>query len=126
MANEVRMWLGVITIAELADDLGVAIPPNRLNGMWRSGSWLNWPNTVEPTEKQWNAFRWFLRHTFCKKPKRVRRTANMKLDQRLGPWREAIRHIPHDDMRTNNWAYRRELTDTGTRIMQYMRDSHSD
>ena len=51
MANEVRMWLRVITMAELADKNGTSISPNKLNGTWRANSNLDWPDMPEPNEK---------------------------------------------------------------------------
>ena len=102
MANEVRMWLRVITIAELADESGKSISPAKLNGTWRADSTLDWPDMPEPTEKMWDAFRFLLRKTFCTKPKRVLKTKRMMLDEPLGKWIDTERHIQHEMYRTEN------------------------
>ena len=51
IANEVRMWLRVITVAELADVDGTCISPEKLDGGWRNSSTHLWPNIPRPSEK---------------------------------------------------------------------------
>ena len=71
IANECRIFLRVITIAELADINGRFISPDRLDGTWQAKSNLRWPTQCKPTKKMWDVFRWFLRKSFCQKPKVV-------------------------------------------------------
>ena len=42
--NRVRIWLRVITIAELANPDGACISPEKFTGNWRNDSTLTWPN----------------------------------------------------------------------------------
>ena len=112
MANNVRMWLRVITISDLADAGGTRIPANRLGGSWRADSSLSWPDLPAPTEKMWTAFRFFLRKTFCVRPARVLRTQPMILDTALGHWYKRQSHLTHDMYRTLEHLYiRREGRD---------------
>lgn len=55
--NQVRKYLRVITIAELADLDGNHLPTNRFNGRWRANSTLNWANQPPPTAEMWTLFR---------------------------------------------------------------------
>ena len=64
-ANEVRLYLRVLTIADLADPSGRFIPDNSLTGEWQGGSDLHWPYQALPPPKFWATFRYCLRHTFC-------------------------------------------------------------
>ena len=105
MANEVRMWLKVITVAELADKNGRGISPDKLNGTWRVNSNLNWPGMPKSTEKLWDIFRFLMRKTICTKPKRVPKTNKMMLDKPLGRGMKTERHIHHKMYRTKEWLY---------------------
>ena len=108
LANQVRQWLRVITIAELAEEGGMRIPSNRLTGFWRAESTLEWPNLPEPTPKMWDAFRFYLRKSFCTKPKRISRMSAMPLDIALGKWIDTDRHVSYDKYRTEQWMYIRQ------------------
>ncbi|KAL7550562.1 hypothetical protein ACHAWF_015354 [Thalassiosira exigua] len=109
MTNQVRMWLRVITIAELAEEGGLRIPPHRLQGLWRAKSSLKWPNLPKPTKKMWQAFRFYLRKSICKRKKRVLAIQAMPLDTPLGPWySDATRHVTYDKYRTLEWMYIRK------------------
>ena len=121
LANKVRMWLRVITVAELADEGGRVIPADRFAGEWRADSTLTWPNSTTPTEKMFDAFRWYLRKSICSRPKRVLRRSPLPLDRHLGNWRATERHVRFDGYRTAQWLYRRQESQlTGaTRIMRY-------
>ena len=70
IANELHIWLQVITVADLANVGGTCIPYGRLDGSWRNCSTLNWPDQPHPSEKMFGVFRGFLRKTFCTKPQR--------------------------------------------------------
>ena len=56
-ANECRIHLRVITIAELADINGSTISFDKLNGRWRAISALEWPNQPPPSKQHWAAWR---------------------------------------------------------------------
>ena len=111
IVNEVRIWLRVITVADLANVGGTCIPHDRLGGSWRNCSTLNWPDQPHPSEKLFGIFRWFLRKTFCKKPKRQHRTSNMPLDEHLGRWIPCRRHSVYEYTRTSEWLYKTTVKD---------------
>ena len=46
--NEARMYMRVITIADLADATDTTILDGMLNGDFQAGSDLVWPNTPQP------------------------------------------------------------------------------
>ena len=48
LANIARIWIGVVTIADLANASGDCIPDGNVTGNWRAGSGLEWPNQDEP------------------------------------------------------------------------------
>merc|ERR1711966_406520 len=84
--NRVRIWLRVVTIAELADPDGACISPEKFTGDWRNDSTLTWPNQPFPTEKMFETFYYYVRKGFCSNVKRHIRKERLTLDQRLGPW----------------------------------------
>ena len=67
LANEFRMWLGIIMISELADPQGESIPFERIRNEseWKATPEddFRWPNTRTPTDKHRAAFRKGLRLT---------------------------------------------------------------
>ena len=56
-ANTVRLYLRVITIADLTDPEGSTIPDGMLNGDWQAGSDLLWPDIPCPPKHYWATFR---------------------------------------------------------------------
>lgn len=124
-ANLVRLWLRVITIAELADESGLRIPAERLNGEWQAESTLRWPNATRPSPKMFRTFQWFLRRTFCQQPARWYKRHPLPLDVPLGPWLQVDRHISHAVYRTEEWVYERQVMPGQQRIMRYGRHSHA-
>ena len=113
LANKCRVYLRVITVAELADLDGQKIHPDKLNGNWRADSTLVWPNQPMPSQKMWDAFRLCLRKTICSRPGRALSCLPMPLDQPLGSWIQTTRHIHHEFYRTPQWVYARTQTDEG-------------
>jgi len=57
MASKERLWLRVITVADLANDNGCTIDPNKLNDSWRGKSNLNWPKCAMQYQKMRYAIR---------------------------------------------------------------------
>ena len=70
--NQVRKYLRVIILAELASICGKIIPVNRFNGRWRAKSSLNWPHQPPPTPEMWTLFRQVIKRVFCSKNKFAR------------------------------------------------------
>ena len=85
--NEVRIYLRVVTIADLADEEGEYIPDGMLCGDWQAGSDLKWPRQPEPGKKSWALFQKCLRHAFCTGTSPWQRPYHgMNLDRKLGEW----------------------------------------
>ena len=99
-ANSVRLYLRVVTIADLSDVGGTYIPANMLDGSWQAGSDIKWPYQPIPPKRFWTTFRRCLRLAFCSRtPPYQRASHSMDLDTPLGRW------FP---LRRNTWfpAYR--------------------
>ena len=64
-ANQVRLWLRVITIADLAHVSGKYIADNMMTGEWRAGSNLLWPNVAKPNQRVWKTFCKCVKMAFC-------------------------------------------------------------
>ena len=90
--NQVRLYLRVITIADLVHPSGGYIPDDTLTGEWRAGSDLLWPKQPRPRKEWWALFRKCLRLTFCTRTSpHQRATYSMELDKPLGKWINAPR-----------------------------------
>ena len=77
----------VITIADLADDEGTHIRDNMMNGAWRAGSDLEWPNQERPPKSWWTLFRKCIREAFSTRtPNYTRSHCSVELDSPLGKW----------------------------------------
>jgi hypothetical protein len=112
LANEVRMWMGVTCMSELADISGRVIPIERIrNGSeWRATpeTGYSWPNTVEPTDRHRAAFRKCLRLTYCSTANPYSRHDDYELDQPLGKWYAVRRHIQFEAYRTKEMVLFRD------------------
>jgi hypothetical protein len=104
LANEFRIWLGVIMVSELASIKGDAIPIERIrNGSeWRATPmpYMHWPNVREPTSKHRAAFRKCLRLMLCPNALATTRTQDYQLSFRLKTWYPVRRHIQFEAYRT--------------------------
>ena len=67
--NDVRMWLKVITIAELTDTDGACTSPEKLDRRWRNDSTHLWSNIPKPSKKMFEIFRLYVPLQF-KTPKK--------------------------------------------------------
>ena len=92
-ANAVRLYLRVITIADLADVGGSYIPAGILTGEWQAGSDLKWPYQPLPPKSFWSVFRRCLRLTFCTNtPLHSQPRHSLTLDVSLGAWHAVPRN----------------------------------
>ena len=92
-ANAVRLYLRVVTIADLADVGGSFIPAGMLTGKWTAGTDFKWPYQPKPTSAAWSTFRRCLRLTFCTNtPPYSRPSHSLDLDTRLGRWLDVKRN----------------------------------
>ena len=108
-ANAVRLYLRVVTIADLADPTGLFIPDGMLTGDWQAGSDLLWPYQPKPPKVYWATFRRCLRLTFCTTTPSHERPANgMTLDTRLGTWHAVARNTWFPVYRSADKLYYRE------------------
>jgi hypothetical protein len=84
-ANEFRIWMRIISLAQLSSMEG--IDRIRNNSEWRAQSeGINWPNVREPTNKHRAAFRKCLRLEFCSNAPQSCMTVDYQLDYPLGKW----------------------------------------
>lgn len=59
--NNCRLFLCIITIADLAGLDGKHINFEQIDGKWRADSSLTWPRQCAPTKAQWKLFHWALK-----------------------------------------------------------------
>ncbi|EED89738.1 predicted protein [Thalassiosira pseudonana CCMP1335] len=110
--NQCRIYLQVITIADLADSTGTFIPAGRLTGRWRAYSSLKWPRVAKPSKKAWAVFRRFLRCTFCQDHSPWAGVENsMELTEPLGKWFPVKRHVEFQCYRTSSRLYWRDTVE---------------
>ena len=85
--NKVRLYLRVITIADLANEAGDYIRDDMLNGEWTAGTDLEFPKQNRPPPEWFAPFRKCIRNTFSTTtPANQRSYMSLKLDQPLGKW----------------------------------------
>eukprot|EP00957_Ditylum_brightwellii_P121381 9256666-Ditylum_brightwellii.AAC.1 len=85
--NTVRLYLQVLTLADIVDKTGTYILPWALTGSTRAMSTLDWPNQTELSACAWRIWRAFLRNNFVSTvPKSTRLTRPWTLDTLLGKW----------------------------------------
>jgi hypothetical protein len=110
-ANEFRIWLRVVSLAQLASIDGKCIPIDKIRNEseWRAQSeGINWPNVREPTNKHRAAFRKCLRLEFCSNAPQSCMTVDYQLDYPLGKWYPVQRFIQYDAYRSKDHVYVRD------------------
>ena len=121
--NEVRIYLRVITIADLAHSNGKYIPDDMLDGEWQYGSDLKWLEQPLPPKRHWALFRRCLKRTFCSKvPQYQKASYSLELDKPLGDWLKVRRHSWYDCYRTENSLVYRE--DQGNELREFTPDEN--
>ena len=86
-ANAVRLFLRVVSIADLCNVQGTHIRDGMLQGDWQVGSDFKWPFQPKPPKPFWATFRWCLRQSFCTTTCPHQPASYcMKLDAPLGTW----------------------------------------
>ncbi len=92
-ANAVRLYLRVLTIADIAHPSGKFIPDGNLSGNWQGGSDLHWPYQPKPPPHFWAEFQRCIRRSFCTTtPPNQPTHYGMDLDTQLGKWFPVPRH----------------------------------
>ena len=106
--NEVRIYLRVTTIADLADETGVYIPDEMLCREWRAGSNLRCPKSTRPDKKSWMEFGNYTTAAFTTGTKSHQSTSNVMIQNvRLGPWRAVEQSAWFPWYRDGNLLYQR-------------------
>ena len=119
--NAVRIYLRVITIADLADESGTFIGCNALQGDWRAQSDFEWPDQPRPPDKWFTLFRRHIRETFCTRlDERHHKSNSMDLDIPLGLWNQVPRNTWFECYRSPNALYRRYTDESGQDRVQLM------
>lgn len=117
-ANAVRLYLRVVTLADLADVNGTYIPADMLDGKWQAGSDLKWPYQPKPPLGFWRVFRSCLREAFCTRiTGHVRAHHSMQLDNGLGRWLPVKRSTWFTMYRTPESLIWRKDEDLTLRVM---------
>jgi hypothetical protein len=49
--NAVRLWMQVVTIADMVNETGTSIMDNMMSGEWRAGTDLKWPKEYCPSKR---------------------------------------------------------------------------
>jgi len=112
-ANTVRLYLRVITIADITNPEGTTIPDGMLNGDWQAGTDLLWPQIPCPPKPYWATFRKCMRATFCTlAPQHQPSHFSVRLDRQLGPWYPVKRNTWHQCYKTKQNLYLRQLEGT--------------
>ena len=116
-----RLYLRVLTIADLADPTGQFIPDGMLNGDWQAGSDIHWPHQRMPPPRFWATFRRCLRLAFCTTTNPHQPAdAGMQLDTPLGLWHPVPRHTWFDVCRGVDCVYWR----IDSKIMRMKKTGH--
>jgi hypothetical protein len=103
--NYVRLFLRVITIADIANEQGTIIPGQRFSGSWQAKSIITWPEIPKPPPKYLTMFRRYCQQIFGSTSDGKRRYNAITLKQPLGPWLKVPRHTLYDSYLTANHIY---------------------
>jgi hypothetical protein len=103
--NYVRLYLRVITIADLADATGAKIPGNRFSGAWQAQSNLTWPEIPTPPKKLLSIFRSIIRTAYATTTTSNNTLSVLALRRHLGPWNSQQSHIQYDSYRTHTQIF---------------------
>jgi hypothetical protein len=117
-ANIVRLYLRVITIADLSETSGTYIPHGMLNGDWQAGSDLKWPHQPCPPKSYFATFRRLLRKSFCTNtPIHHHHNDSMNLDRPLGDWLPVQRNVWSLAYKTKDKIYWRAKDDWDLHVL---------
>ena len=92
-ANTGRLYLRVISIADLTDPEGSTIPDGMLTGDWQAGSNLLWPDIPCPPKRYWATFRKCILATFSTRAPRYQPAHfSIRLNINLESWHAVPRN----------------------------------
>ena len=116
--NAVRLYMRVVTIADITDVGGTFIPAGQLDGEWQAGSDIKWPYQPSPPPVFWCTFRSCIRLAFCSRtPPHQQAHHSMFLDYPLGQWLPVHRNTWYDAYRAQDAIYWRRQDDEQLDIM---------
>ena len=111
-ANTVRLYLRVITLADLCNPTGNYIPSSMLNGDWQAGSDLLWPFQPQPPKSYFATFRRLIRLSFSRNtPVHHHYLDSLNLDTPLGKWLPVPRNTWFPVYRAQDELYWRQKDD---------------
>lgn len=118
-ANAVRLYLRIVSLADITDIGGTFIPADMFNGEWQAGSDLKWPYQPCPPPLFWRTFRSCMRKAFCTRtPPYQRACHSMELDQQLGEWLPVSRNTWYEAYRTQDAVLWRKTGDETLHVLQ--------
>ena len=116
--NAVRLYMRVVTIADITDVGGTFIPAGQLDGKWQAGSDIKWPYQPSPPAVFWRTFRSCIRLAFCSRtPPHQHAHHSLFLDYPLGQWLPVQRNTWYDAYRAQDAIYWRRQDDKHLDIM---------
>ena len=105
-ANAVRLYMRVLTIADLAHPTGEFIPDGMLTGRWQAESDFYWPYQTLPPPGFRAVFQRCLQLTFCMTTSPRQPIENgMDLDKKLGLWFPVKRNAWFDVYRSRTQLF---------------------
>ena len=107
-ANYWRIYLRIITVSDIADEIGKIVPSGRLYGQWQAHSTLNWPDIPKPDRKCMNDFNWCFRKSFLHNSNVRNNRKQQQLTIPLGPWLGNNCHILYEYSMTESAAFQRQ------------------
>ena len=109
-ANNARLYLRVITIADLASEKGHYIPDGRFDGTFQAGSDLLFPDIPCPPRKDLALLKQCIQRTFCIfAPPYQRLAYSLPLDKPLGKWHKTRRNVWFDCYRSRDKLFFRTI-----------------
>ncbi len=108
-ANTVRLYLRVISIADLTAPEGSTIPDGMLTGDWQAGSDLLWPDIPYPPNWYWATFCKCIRATFSTRAPRYQPAHfSIRLDINLGSWHTVPRNTWYPCYKSDSQLFLRQ------------------
>jgi hypothetical protein len=106
--NYVRLFLRVITVADITDEQGTIISGHRFSGKWQANSSLDWPEIPAPPPHYLTMFRSALKQAIGKPTDGHKRQNAITLKNKLGTWYQTEQHFNHEFVRTDTQLFQRQ------------------
>lgn len=123
-ANAIRLYLRVITIADLTHPSRQFIPADTLGGDFQAGTDLEWPHQLYPPNRAWTTFRRLVKAAFCAKvPSYQRASHSLDLDTPLGLCHAVERNTWWESYITEDCLFYRGV-DIDAQIQRFRKRGH--